>query len=106
MQHLLDAIVELANALFEHLQIFHNRRRHTALGMLTPTRCGPRAFHRLRLDLARTTSRSNVVQLGHGLPQTGEDAYHWRPTVHPVDQGEDTSAVRRTNPARRPPSMP
>ena len=29
--------VELANALFEYLEIFHNRqRRHTALGMLTP----------------------------------------------------------------------
>ena len=30
--------IELANALFEYLEIFHNRRRrHTALGMLTPT---------------------------------------------------------------------
>ena len=30
--------VELANAMFEYLEIFHNRqRRHSALGMLTPT---------------------------------------------------------------------
>jgi putative transposase len=30
--------IELANALFEYFEIFHNRRRrHTALGMLTPT---------------------------------------------------------------------
>lgn len=30
------ARVELANALFEHLEIFHDRRRrHSALGMLT-----------------------------------------------------------------------
>ena len=30
--------VELANAIFEYLEIFHNRRRrHSALGMLTPT---------------------------------------------------------------------
>ena len=30
--------VELANAIFECLEIFHNRkRRHSALGMLTPT---------------------------------------------------------------------
>ena len=30
--------IELANAIFEYLEIFHNRqRRHTALGMLTPT---------------------------------------------------------------------
>jgi transposase InsO family protein len=29
--------VELANALFEYLEIFHNRRRrHSALGMRTP----------------------------------------------------------------------
>jgi transposase InsO family protein len=29
--------VELANAIFEHLEIFHNRRRrHSALGMRTP----------------------------------------------------------------------
>lgn len=29
--------VELANALFEHLEVFHNRRRrHSSLGMLTP----------------------------------------------------------------------
>jgi hypothetical protein len=27
--------IELANALFEYLEIFHNRRRHSALGMLT-----------------------------------------------------------------------
>ena len=30
--------LELANAIFEYLEIFHNRkRRHSALGMLTPT---------------------------------------------------------------------
>ncbi|MDE0438531.1 MAG: integrase core domain-containing protein, partial [bacterium] len=29
--------IELANAIFEYLEIFHNRqRRHTALGMRTP----------------------------------------------------------------------
>ena len=30
--------IELANAIFEYLEVFHNRqRRHTALDMLTPT---------------------------------------------------------------------
>jgi putative transposase len=30
--------LELANAIFEYLEVFHNRkRRHSALGMLTPT---------------------------------------------------------------------
>jgi len=29
--------IELANSMFEYLEIFHNRRRrHSALGMLTP----------------------------------------------------------------------
>jgi putative transposase len=29
--------VELANAIFEYLEIFHNRqRRHSSLGMVTP----------------------------------------------------------------------
>jgi putative transposase len=29
--------IELANAVFEYLEIFHNRhRRHSALGVLTP----------------------------------------------------------------------
>jgi putative transposase len=29
--------VELANAIFEYLEVFHNRqRRHSSLGMLTP----------------------------------------------------------------------
>jgi putative transposase len=29
--------IELANAIFDHLEIFHNRqRRHSSLGMLTP----------------------------------------------------------------------
>ncbi len=29
--------VDLANAIFKYLEIFHNRqRRHTALGMMTP----------------------------------------------------------------------
>jgi transposase InsO family protein len=32
-----DTRVELANAIFDYLEIFHNRkRRHSALGMLTP----------------------------------------------------------------------
>lgn len=31
-------LAELANAIFEYFEIFHNRqRRHSALGMLTPT---------------------------------------------------------------------
>ncbi len=33
--------VDLANAMFEYLEIFHNRkRRHSSLGMLTPVEFG------------------------------------------------------------------
>jgi len=36
-QLLLSGIGTVANAIFEYLEIFHNRqRRHSALGMLTP----------------------------------------------------------------------
>ncbi len=38
--------IELANAMFECLEIFHNRqRRHSALGMLTPNRVRERTLH-------------------------------------------------------------
>src|SRR2546426_12815533 len=38
--------VELANAIFEYLEIFHNRqRRHSALGMLTPIEFEDRQLH-------------------------------------------------------------
>jgi putative transposase len=36
-QHRWRTRVELANAIFAYLEIFHNRqRRHSSLGMLTP----------------------------------------------------------------------
>ena len=46
--------VELANAIFEHLEIFHNRqRRHSALGWRTPiekvTQRGPDQARAARL---------------------------------------------------------
>jgi putative transposase len=43
--------VELANAIFEHLEVFHNRRRpHGALGMLTPIEF--EKMHTERADVA------------------------------------------------------
>jgi putative transposase len=40
--------LELANAIFEYLEIFHNRkRRHSALGMLTPTEYDNLYTHKL-----------------------------------------------------------
>jgi transposase InsO family protein len=38
--------VELANAIFEYLEIFHNRqRRHSALGMLAPIEFESQQLH-------------------------------------------------------------
>jgi transposase InsO family protein len=38
--------VELANAIFEYLEIFHNRqRRHSALGWRTPIEYGKPQIH-------------------------------------------------------------
>jgi putative transposase len=38
--------IELANAIFEYLEVFHNRqRRHSSLGMLSPVR-EPPTHHR------------------------------------------------------------
>ena len=39
--------IELANAIFEYLEIWHNRqRRHTSLGMLTPIEFETRHQHK------------------------------------------------------------
>jgi hypothetical protein len=44
--------IELANAIFEYLEIFHNRqRRHSAVGMLTPIE------YELRADRDRGSDR-------------------------------------------------
>jgi len=38
----MEGSVELANAIFEYLEIFHNReRRHSPLGMRTPIGTAP-----------------------------------------------------------------
>jgi hypothetical protein len=43
--------VELSNAIFEYLEIFHNRqRRHSALGMLTPVEFETRQKERRHED--------------------------------------------------------
>ncbi len=40
------AVSQLANAIFEYLEIFHNRqRRHSALGMLTPIEYEAQQLH-------------------------------------------------------------
>jgi putative transposase len=42
----LEARIALASAIHDHIELFHNaRRRHSALGMLTPTEYEGRYFH-------------------------------------------------------------
>jgi putative transposase len=48
--------VELANAIFEYLEIFHNRqRRHSALGMLTPIEFATRQSPATRHESSQST---------------------------------------------------
>jgi hypothetical protein len=61
--------VELANAIFEHLEIFHNRqRRHSSLGMLTPIEYErmphPTAGSGMRSSDRTPRNRGNVIGLG------------------------------------------
>lgn len=62
--------IELANALFEYFEIFHNRRRrHSALGMLTPIEYEKlhRHRHRHRVNpatrLHQTRGTSGITRL-------------------------------------------
>jgi hypothetical protein len=53
--------IELANAIFEYLEIFHNRRRrHSALGMLTPTRELPKIQRLFRPGKLLGSSRARL----------------------------------------------
>jgi len=49
--------VELANAIFEYIEVFHNRRRrHSSLGMLTPIE--------FELKVSRVTESGSGVSVG------------------------------------------
>jgi hypothetical protein len=59
--------IELANAIFEYLEIFHNRqRRHSAIGMHTPIEY--ETIHH------QPTSRTAVVRTG-----SVGDCFYWFP---------------------------
>ena len=63
--------VELANAIFEYLEIFHNRqRRHSALGMLTPIEFEGTNHSGMRIQSA--TPRNP----GHSRASTSPGAVH------------------------------
>lgn len=67
-QATLEDRVELATAIFEYLEIFHNRqRRHSALGMLTPCFLGEvrrRPLEDLDLHLRHPKLTTQLHQLG------------------------------------------
>ncbi|PWJ02561.1 hypothetical protein DKG34_37785 [Streptomyces sp. NWU49] len=66
---------ELADAIFEYLEIFHNRqRRHSALGMLTPVEFGPRTTPSIAWNPATRLHASR----GTSLPEP----------VHPLRMGD------------------
>ncbi|HYD49813.1 MAG TPA: integrase core domain-containing protein, partial [Terriglobales bacterium] len=63
--------VELASALFEYLEIFHNRqRRHSALGMLTPVEFEIRyPFGLTRSPTASDGIRADERRLSERVPE-------------------------------------
>ena len=88
--------IELANAIFEYLEIFHNRqRRHSALGMLTP----------IEYELS-TASSSNpcLTQLQHpdsrklGAHQSPDTPGRFRVT-RPLEAGMGQAPARAANAA-------
>ena len=68
--------VELANALFEYLEIFHNRqRRHSALGMLSPIeyelRAPPRACSMTTTQYPDSRETQGTSLQGHQRTRLG-----------------------------------
>ncbi len=56
--------LELANAIFEYLEMFHNRqRRHSSLGMLSP----------IEYELVTPTARPAIKQADHAKPRAHEE---------------------------------
>ena len=92
--------VELANAMFEYLEIFHNRqRRHSSLGMLTPTEYEtPTPIHRM-------TDSGNLSQQDRGKIKAvyGNSSWESRsPVTAPVPARRTSEAARRGVPASLP----
>jgi putative transposase len=92
--------IELANALFEYQEIFHNRRRrHSSLGMLTPIE------YELRTGQAEPRSMTAPQQPDSGKPR----AHHQSPNspgrftyAYPEHCGEIWSAMSQGDDPRLP----
>ena len=81
--------LELANAIFEYLEIFHNRqRRHSSLGMLSP----------IEYELRHADqSRPAIKQADRAKPRAHESLYETRGA-----SAMDRQHLRLTSRARRP----
>ncbi len=107
--------VELANAIFEYLEIFHNRqRRHSALGMLDPSRVrdstqdsdsGLKSSHSTPRNprQPRSSVKPGSVQDGEVSIQPGfrprrldSSSTEWRHNVAQARAGASWSGVSRT----------
>jgi transposase InsO family protein len=90
--------VELANAIFEYLEIFHNcQRRHSVLGMLTP--------HRVRDSAQASDSGMNPVNRLHGT-QGSPYAHYSQGGSHPGERSGKKSAHPTALNAGRDPTHP
>jgi len=68
--------IELANAIFEYIEAFHNsRRRHSALNMLTPTELGtpPRKIQLAGFSPGVDGAGGQIRWTNNRGPATGDD---------------------------------
>jgi hypothetical protein len=84
--------LELANAIFEYLEIWHNRkRRHSQLGWLTPVE-----FERNRIITVACESKESRLRGSRDTPEPGFPLPAWRDPLRGrfSDGGRDAQEVR------------
>ena len=78
--------LELANAIFEYLEVFHNRqRRHSSLSMLTPVEFEAR--HQPITAAGAQQSGSTEVRTPLSLHQTQGSSFNRRPAIYKTAGG-------------------
>jgi Integrase core domain len=75
--------VALANAIFEHIEIFHNRcRRHSALGMRTPIEYEKTTPRQRPREPRRDSTKAGVVR---GVTRSGSTPTPYRQRLNAVN---------------------
>jgi Integrase core domain len=87
---------ELANAILEYLEIFHNRRRrHSALGMLTPVEFDAREYVLCSCKAEMSTALAGLALLETHFTEVGDLHRRYEPTVRAPSQRRSLQIKRR-----------